>query len=111
MMDILRTGIVEKKRRNRWLIAVAGAVVVAAVTMAIASLEPAAPAVDRDTVWIGTVERGDFERNVRGHGKLVPENLRWVQAQNTGRVETIHVEPSQRVASDGQCGGSTTDGR
>ena len=50
MMDILRTGIVEKKRRNRWLIAGAGAVAIAAVTMAVARLEPAAPSVDRDTV-------------------------------------------------------------
>ena len=101
MMDILRTGIVEKKRRNRWLIAGAGAVAIAAVTMAVARLEPAAPSVDRDTVWIGTVERGTFERKVRGHGRLVPENLRWVQARNTGRVETIHVEPGQRVDADG----------
>ena len=101
MMDILRTGIVEKKRRNRWLIAGAGAVAIAAVTMTVARLEPAAPSVVRDTVWISTVERGTFERKVRGHGRLVPENLRWVQARNTGRVETIHVEPGQPVDADG----------
>ncbi len=100
-MDILRTGIVEKKRRNRWLIAAGGVVAVVAVTVAVASLEPAAPTVDRDTVWIGTVERGTFERQVRGHGKLVPEQLRWVQAQSTGRVETVHVEPGQTIAADG----------
>jgi HlyD family secretion protein len=51
-------------------------------------------------VWIGTVERGSFERQVRGHGKLVPEQLRWVQAQSTGRVEIIHVDPGQEVAAD-----------
>jgi len=100
-MDIARTGIVEKKRRNRWMIAATGIVVVAAVTAVVARLEPAAPAVDRDTVWIGTVERGAFERKVRGHGRLVPENLRWVQAKNTGTVETIHVKPGYRVAADG----------
>jgi HlyD family secretion protein len=100
MMDIVRTGIVEKKRRNRWLIGAAGIVVVAAVTVAVASLEPAAPAVDRDTVWIGTVERGSFEREVRGHGRLVPENLRWIQAQTDGRVESVHFEPGQHVTAD-----------
>jgi HlyD family secretion protein len=100
MMDIARTGIVEKKRRNRWLMAAAAIIVVAAVTLAISSLEPAAPAVDRDTVWIGTVERGTFERKIRGHGKLVPENLRWVQAQTTGRVEAVHLEPGNRVDAD-----------
>jgi HlyD family secretion protein len=100
MMDIARTGIVEKKRRNRWLMAAAAIIVVAAVTLAVSSLEPASPAVDRDTVWIGTVERGTFERKIRGHGKLVPENLRWVQAQTTGRVDVVHLEPGHRVDAD-----------
>lgn len=100
-MDIIRTGIAETKRRNRWIIGVVGLIAVAAVTVAVASLEPAAPAVDRDTVWIGEVERGDFERQVRGHGKLVPVNLRWVQAQTTGRVETVHVDPGEDVEADG----------
>ena len=101
MMDILRQGIVEKKRRNRWLMIAAGVVAVAAVTAALAGLDPAAPTVDRDTVWIGTVERGSFERQVRGHGTLVPESLRWVQSQTTGRVEFVHVKPGHRVEADG----------
>lgn len=100
-MDIAREGIVEKKRRNRWMMAAAGIVAVAAVTVAVASLEPAAPTVDRDTVWLGTVERGDFERQVRGHGKLVPEQLRWIQSQTTGRVETVYLEPGNQVEADG----------
>jgi len=100
-MDILRKGIVEKKRRNRWLMIAAGVAAIAAVTAVLAGLEPAAPAVDRDTVWIGTVERGSFERQVRGHGTLVPESLRWIQARTTGRVEVVHVEPGHRVAADG----------
>jgi len=101
MMDILRQGIAEKKRRNRWLMIAAGVVAVAAVTVALAGLDPAAPTVDRDTVWIGTVDRGDFERQVRGHGTLVPESLRWIQARTTGRVEVVHVKPGHRVEADG----------
>jgi HlyD family secretion protein len=101
MMDILRQGIIEKKRRNRWLMVAAGVVAVAAVTVALAGLDPAAPAVDRDTVWIGTVERGSFERQVRGHGTLVPENLRWIQARTSGRVEVVHVKPGHSVEADG----------
>ncbi|MEE4273901.1 MAG: HlyD family efflux transporter periplasmic adaptor subunit [Thermoanaerobaculales bacterium] len=99
-MDIVRQGITERKRRNRWLIIAAGAVAVVVVSVALAGLEPAAPAVDRDTVWIGTVERGSFERQVRGHGTLVPESLRWIQAQTTGRVDRIFAEPGQRVEAD-----------
>ena len=70
------------------------------VTAAVASLEPAAPSVDKDTVWVGTVERGTLLRQVRGHGTLVPEELRWVQAETTGRVEKIFVDPGQRVTAD-----------
>ena len=100
MLDRVRTGVAAKKRRNRWLIG--GAVVVAVVLLsaAVASLEPAAPGVDRDTVWIGTVERGTLLRQVRGHGTLVPEELRWVQAQTTGRVDRVFVDPGQRVTAD-----------
>jgi HlyD family secretion protein len=100
MMDLLRTGVAEKKRRNRWLIGSAVVVAVILLTFAVASLEPAAPGVERDTVWIGSVERGTLLRQVRGHGTLVPEELRWVQAQTTGRVDKVFVDPGQRVNAD-----------
>jgi HlyD family secretion protein len=99
-MDVKRTGIVERKRRRRWLLAGAAVVVVSLIAFAVASLDPAAPAVDRDTVWIGTVESGTLIRQVRGHGTLVPEQLRWVPAPATGRVERIGVDPGQRVSAD-----------
>lgn len=98
-MDLLRTGVAEKKRRNRWLIGGAAVVAVILLTAAVASLEPAAPGVERDTVWIGAVERGTLLRQVRGHGTLVPEELRWVQAQTTGRVDQVFVDPGQRVTA------------
>jgi HlyD family secretion protein len=100
MMDLLRTGVAEKKRRNRWLIGSAVVVAVILLTAAVASLEPAAPGVERDTVWIGTVERGTLLRQVRGHGTLVPEELRWVQAQTTGRVDKVFVDPGERVKAN-----------
>lgn len=99
-MDLLRTGVAEKKRRNRWLIGGAAVVAVILLTAAVASLEPAAPGVERDTVWIGTVKRGTLLRQVRGHGTLVPEELRWVQAQTTGRVDKVFVDPGQRVTAE-----------
>jgi len=99
-MDVVRTGVVEAKRRRRWLTAVAGVAAVVLVTVAVANLDPAAPGVDRDTVWIGTVERGTLVRQVRGHGTLVPVDLRLVQAQTSGRVDRILVDPGARVAAD-----------
>jgi HlyD family secretion protein len=99
-MDVVRSGVVEAKRRRRWLVAGAAAAVLALVTVAVANLDPAAPGVDRDTVWIGTVERGTLVRQVRGHGTLVPVDLRYVQAQTAGRVDRIYVDPGTRVTAD-----------
>ncbi len=98
-MDVVRTGVTQKKRRARWLAGGAVAAVLALVTVGVASLDPALPSVDRDTVWIGTVERGTLIRQVRGHGTLVPEELRWIQAETAGRVDAIKVAPGDRVTA------------
>lgn len=63
-------------------------------------LEPAAPAVDLDQLWTDTVKRGPMLRQVRGLGKLVPEEIRWVTASTNGRVENILLEPGARVSPD-----------
>ena len=91
-MDLLRTGVAEKKRRNRWLLGGAGVVAVILLTAAVASLEPAAPGVERDTVWIGTVERGDdnFDLHWKLHDypllnspRSTPANSLWIVRSET----------------------------
>lgn len=99
-MDIIREGVAEKKKRNR-LIAGAGAIaLVALVTIGVAQLEPAAPTVERATIWIDEVKRGPMLRQVRGTGSLVPEEIRWIAAATEGRVEKIHVRPGTQVTAD-----------
>jgi HlyD family secretion protein len=81
----------------------AGAVLLAAVSMAgiaVVRLQPAAPPVDRASVWIDTVKRGRMLRDVRGQGTLVSEDLRWIPATTTGRVERIILRPGTPVAAD-----------
>jgi HlyD family secretion protein len=63
----------------------------------VSQLKPADPSVDRAQVWIDTVKRGPMLRQVRGLGKLVPEETRWVPAATEGRVEKILLEPGARV--------------
>jgi HlyD family secretion protein len=63
-------------------------------------LKPAAPPVDKATVWIDTVKRGPMLRQVRGLGKLVPEEIIWVPAATEGRVEKRLLEAGARVKSD-----------
>jgi HlyD family secretion protein len=74
-----------------------GAVVVLGLTAALWRLEPAAPSVDRSTVWTDSVRRGEFVRQVRGPGTLVPEQARWIVAVTSGRIERLHVQPGESV--------------
>ena len=54
------------------MFAAVGVIVIAVVSVVLARLKPAAPTVERATVWVDTVKRGDMNRNVRGLGTLVP---------------------------------------
>jgi HlyD family secretion protein len=101
MVDIQRPASVARNRRNRQ-IAMAAVVLVAItlISIGLSRLKPAAPTVDRATVWLDTVKRGPMVRQVRGLGTLVPEEIRWVPAATDGRVERIVVQPGTAVAAD-----------
>src|SRR5262249_32841090 len=63
----------------------------AGVTLGLSRMRPAAPSVDRATVWIDTVKRGEMLRQVRGIGTLVPEEVRWIPATSDGVIEERRV--------------------
>lgn len=67
------------------------------LTLGVSRLEPAAPRVDAGTVYTDTVQRGEMIRQVRGLGKLVPEEIRWIPATTQGLVERILVQPGVEV--------------
>lgn len=97
-MDIPRQKSASRKRYLRYVVfGVAGLAAVVAITVGLARLKPAAPGVDRSTVWIDTVKRGPMLRQVRGLGTLVPQQIRWVPAPAEGRVENILVQPGDEV--------------
>lgn len=85
------------KMIRRGLIATAGLVVIAAITVGLSRLEPAAPSVDRRTLWLDTVKRGSMLRQVRGVGTLVSEDILVVPALVSGRVTHIRVLPGAIV--------------
>lgn len=99
-MDIARTGQAEKRRRRNIIIAAGGLLLIGAITMALARLKPAAPTVERQTVWVDTVKRGEMLRQVRGSGTLVPEDIRFISAQVEGRVERIPNLPGITVTTE-----------
>ena len=64
------------------------------------NLEPAPPSVSRSSVYLGSVERGEMLRQVRGPGTLVPEEIRWISSRVQGRVERRVVLPGAEVGPD-----------
>jgi multidrug efflux pump subunit AcrA (membrane-fusion protein) len=101
-MDISRPDIKKKKRRQQIVWAVIGVVVVAAIAFFVTRLKPAAPTVDRATVWTDTVKRGPMIRQVRGPGTLVPreESIQLIPAQTDATVVKIRVLPGTKVTPD-----------
>jgi HlyD family secretion protein len=85
------------KMIRRGVIATVGLVVIAAVTVGLSRLEPAAPSVDRRTLWLDSVKRGSMLRQVRGVGTLVSEDILVVPALVSGRVTHIRVLPGAIV--------------
>ena len=99
-MDIARPDLARKKKLRQSLYAACAVVVVALITVGVSRLEPAAPRVDADTVFLDTVQRGPMVRNVRGTGTLVPEEVRWLPATTDGNVERIVIRPGAAVTPD-----------
>ncbi|MEY2600909.1 MAG: HlyD family secretion protein [Verrucomicrobiota bacterium] len=96
-MDVPREGVAAKKRKRRILIISASAVGLILATFALSRLKPAAPSVDRSSVWIDTVKRGPMVRQVRGLGTLVPEEFRWLPTTTEASVEKILIWPGTKV--------------
>ncbi len=100
MVDIARPDIARAKKIKRYVYGTIATVVVILITFGVSQLEPAAPRVDRDTVFMDTVQRGSMLRNVRGTGTLVPEEIRWISAITNSTVERIVLRPGVTVEPD-----------
>jgi HlyD family secretion protein len=93
-MDVPRGKEVARRKLIRRIIYIV--ILVAAIpliTWGLSRLKPAAPSVDRATVWIDSVKRGPMVRDVRGLGTLVVEQYMWVPAEFESRVEKINFLP------------------
>jgi hypothetical protein len=71
-MDIARPELKQQKRRRQIILGAVLTVFVVAVSIGVSRLKPAAPSVERGTVWTDTVKRGPMLRQVRGLGTLIP---------------------------------------
>src|ERR1700687_4692489 len=99
-MDIARPSNARQKRIRRVLYGGLAVLAVGLITLGLSRLRPAAPSIDRATVWIDTVKRGPLLREVRGLGTLVPEDIRWIPATTQGRVDRILLHPGTSVKAN-----------
>jgi HlyD family secretion protein len=101
-MDIARPEFKTQKRRRQMILGAIVLMVVVAVTIGVSRLKPAAPTVERGTVWTDTVKRGPMVRQVRGIGSLVPtqESVRQIPAETEATVVRIRVLPGSQVEAD-----------
>ncbi len=101
-MDIARPDLKKQKIRRQILWAAVGVVLLAGITVFVMRLKPAAPTVDRSTVWTDTVKRSDMTRQVRGLGTLVPreDRIRSIPAETDGTVVSIFKLPGALVHPD-----------
>ncbi len=94
-MDIARAPV--NRGRKRLIYGGIALVALVATTLGLRGLKPAAPRVDRASVWIDSVQKGPLVIEVRGPGTLVPERIRYISAITAGRVERRLAEPGQEV--------------
>ncbi len=99
-MDIKREGVAKKKMIKRIIYLTITAVAVTVISLQLSKLKPAAPTVERATVWIDQVKRGPMLRQVRGLGTLVPEEILWIPTAFDGSVKKVLVHSGEDVKPD-----------
>jgi len=100
-MDKARDKSVKRNKQIRRVVYIVLALgAISAVSVVLARLKPAAPTVERATMIIDTVKQGPMVVNVRGLGTLVPEEIVWIPATTSGRVEKRLALPGTPITPD-----------
>src|SRR5438874_12143565 len=96
-MNIQRPSKARAKKIRRIIYAAVAFLLIGGVSFGLSRLRPAAPTVDRATIWTDDVTHGPMLRAVRGLGTLVPEDIRWIPAQSNATVERTLLRPGAVV--------------
>jgi HlyD family secretion protein len=88
------------KQTKKYVVMSLGLIGIVAVSIGISRLKPAAPPVEKGTLWFDTVKRGDMSRDVNAPGTLEPEYVRNITALTSGRVEDLPVKPGVLVTTN-----------
>ncbi len=93
-MDIKRE---PPKQTKKYVLMALGLVGIVTVSVAVSRLKPAAPPVEKGTLWFDTVKRGPMTRDVNAPGTLEAMYVRNVTALTSGRVEDLPIRPGVPV--------------
>jgi len=101
-MDIARPELKRQRRRRQIIVALVMIMIAATAFIGVSRLKPAAPTVERSTIWPDTVKRGPMLRQVRGLGTLIPspEDVRQIPAETEATVVRIRALPGTEVTAD-----------
>jgi multidrug resistance efflux pump len=101
-MDIARPDFRKQKHRRQIIGGLMAFVALGAATYGVSRLKPAAPSVERGSLWADTVKRGPMLRQVHGLGILVPsqEFIRQIPAETDATVMRIRELPGSQVKAD-----------
>ncbi|MFZ2507010.1 MAG: hypothetical protein WAW79_00865, partial [Steroidobacteraceae bacterium] len=90
----------DQSRRMKLAWVVGGFIALSGVAFGIARLEPGAPSVAREQLYLDEVKQGTLERKVRGPGVLQPREARWLSTRVDARVDRVLVRPGETVEAD-----------
>jgi multidrug resistance efflux pump len=93
---------VSRKRRRPGVYLLAAGVLIALVasTVGLGRFDRASPRVTRTSVWIDTVRRGEFTREISAPGSVVSDEVRYVTARVSGVVDRILAKPGAQLEPD-----------
>jgi HlyD family secretion protein len=77
-----------------------GFLLLTGVAFGIARLEPGAPSVAREQLYLDEVKEGTLERKVRGPGVLQPREARWLSTRVDARVDRVLVRAGETAEPD-----------
>jgi hypothetical protein len=101
VLDIPRPSNKRQRRIRRIIYSVLGLLAIVFITYILSRLKPAAPIVDKTTVWVDTVKKGPMLIEVRGMGVLVPP-MKGAKAANKSAKAQLKIPEAQ--AKDVQIG-------
>ena len=97
-MDRPRLKDQSKRMKLAWV--VGGFIALSGIAYGIARIDPGAPSVAREQLYLDEVKQGTLERKVRGPGVLQPREARWLSTRVDARVDRVLVRAGEAVEPD-----------